>query len=158
MKNVVIYLTAIYDIAQRIGAWAALLTYQHKDGSVGSKGFYEAANGKIEKPLSIVGTIAVLRLLKEPCKVTIVTDVGYLAHSFRYLHVWQKNTTDGTWHRKDGEKVVHQWLWERLLETIAEKGHHVSFNYCKNQEIMQPVINQARIAISELAEKNFLAS
>lgn len=157
MKKVIIYLTALYDVAPRIGAWAALLTYQHKDGTVGSKGFYEAANGKIEKPLSIVGTIAVLRLLKESCDVTIMTDVGYIAHSFKYLPAWQKNAKDGTWCRKDGRNVAHQWLWERLLETINEGGHHVSFSYCKNQEVLQPVINQARIAISELAEKNFLA-
>ena len=39
MKEVIIYLTAIYDIAARIGAWAALLSYQHKNGDIDTKGF-----------------------------------------------------------------------------------------------------------------------
>ena len=157
MKEVIIYVTAIYDIAPRIGAWAALLTYQHQDGSIASKGFYQAVNEWLDKPLSISATIKALRALKEPCQVTIVTNVGYLAHSFKYLPQWQHDAKDETWRRKDGQKVSHQWLWERLIETINKGGHRVSFNYCKNTDVLQPVINQAKTAIAEQAEKNFLA-
>lgn len=157
MKEVVIYITALYDVATRIGAWAALLTYQHKDGHIGTKGFYQAVNERLDKPLSIAAVFYALRQLKEPCRVKIMTNVGYLAHSFKYLPTWQKNATDETWRCKDGAKVAHQWRWERLLETIAEGGHHVSFNYLKTAEFPQYVIEEAQKAIAEQAEKNFLA-
>ncbi len=156
MKQVIVYLTAIYDVAARIGAWAALLTYTHKDGTTSTKGFYQAVNERLDKPLSIAAATKALRQLKEPCYVSIITDVGYLAHSFRYLPQWQHDAKDETWRRKDGQKISHQWLWERLDETIAKGGHRVSFNYCKNQEIMRPVIDRAQKAIAEQAEKNFL--
>lgn len=157
MKNVVIYLTAVYDVATRIGAWAALLTYAHQNGDIGTKGLYQAVNERLDKPLSIAAATKALRQLKEPCDVNIVTNVGYLAHSYKYLPAWRNNAKDETWRRKDGQQISHQWLWERLLETIAAGGHRVSFNYCKNQDVMQPVIDQAQKAIIEQAEKNFLA-
>ena len=157
MKEVVIYLTALYDVAARIGAWAALLTYTRRDGSVGTKGFYQAANERLDKPLSIAAASVALRQLKEPCNVTIVTDVGYLAHSYKYLPLWRKAAKDGNWIKKDGQKVVHQWIWQRLEEAVKEGGHRVSFCYCKNQEVLKPVLDQAQKAIDEQAEKNLLA-
>lgn len=157
MKQVVIYLTSIYDVASRIGAWAALLTYTRRDGSVGTKGFYQAANERLDKPLAIVAAINSLRQLKEPCRVKIVSNVGYLVHSYKYLPDWQKNAKDGNWIKKDGQKVVHQWLWERLDETVKEGGHRISFCYCKNSEVLKPVLDQAQKAIDEQAEKNLLA-
>lgn len=95
--------------------------------------------GKVEKELSggeshttnnrmeLMGVIAGLSALKEPCKVILTTDSKYVCDSITkgWVYSWQKKG----WKKADGKPALNVDLWEQLLPLLAR--HDVTFNWVK---------------------------
>lgn len=95
--------------------------------------------GKVEKELSggeshttnnrmeLMGVIAGLSALKEPCKVILTTDSKYVCDSITkgWVYNWQKKG----WKKADGKPALNVDLWEQLLPLLAR--HDVTFNWVK---------------------------
>lgn len=73
--------------------------------------------------MELMGVIAGLEALKEPCEVTITTDSKYVTDAFnkKWIESWQKKS----WKKSDGKPVLNKELWIRLLE--AANKHKVKF-------------------------------
>ncbi|MBO5163502.1 MAG: ribonuclease HI [Ruminococcus sp.] len=95
--------------------------------------------GAVEKELSggeahttnnrmeLMGVIAGLSALKEPCSVILTTDSKYVVDSITkgWVYGWQKKG----WKKSDGKPALNVDLWERLLPLLAK--HDVKFNWVK---------------------------
>ena len=94
------------------GGWAYRLAYGDR---VRTASGYEAAttNNRME----LTAAVRALEALREPCRVSLVTDSQYLKRAFTdgWLDTWQRNG----WRTADRHSVKNQDLWRRLLELTA---------------------------------------
>lgn len=95
--------------------------------------------GNIEKEISggealttnnrmeLMGVIAGLSALKEPCRVILTTDSRYIVDSVTkgWVYSWQKKN----WKKSDGKPALNIDLWEILLPLLEK--HDVTFNWVK---------------------------
>ncbi len=90
------------------GGWGAILRYKDVEKEL-SGGESETTNNRME----LMGVIAALESLKEPCQVKVFTDSQYIAKAFteNWLANWQKNG----WKTAGKKAVKNRELWERLL-------------------------------------------
>jgi ribonuclease HI len=114
------------------GGWAAILKYNaHKKELWGCEA--QTTNNRMELKAAVEG----LRLLKERCNVTIVTDSEYVRKGItEWIHGWKRNN----WRTSDKKPVKNQDLWEELDAQVARhdatwkwvKGHadHPDNNRC----------------------------
>jgi ribonuclease HI len=88
-----------------------------------SGGFRKTTNNRME----IFAAIAGLKALKEPCRVTLVSDSQYLVHAIQkgWASRWQANG----WKRNNKEKAINPDLWERLLKLC--EIHEVKFEWVR---------------------------
>ncbi len=77
--------------------------------------------------MELMGVIAGLSALKEPCKVILTTDSKYVCDSITkgWVFSWQKKG----WKKADGKPALNVDLWEQLLPLLAR--HDVTFNWVK---------------------------
>ncbi len=94
------------------GGWGAILRYKEIEKEL-SGGEPETTNNRME----LMGVIAALESLKEPCQVKVFTDSQYIAKAFteNWLANWQKNG----WKTAGKKAVKNRELWERLLAQSA---------------------------------------
>ena len=94
------------------GGWGAILRYKDVEKEL-SGGESETTNNRME----LMGVIAALESLKEPCQVKVFTDSQYIAKAFteNWLENWQKNG----WKTAGKKAVKNRELWERLLAQAA---------------------------------------
>jgi ribonuclease HI len=94
------------------GGWGAILRYKEIEKEL-SGGEPETTNNRME----LMGVIAALESLKEPCRVKVFTDSQYIAKAFteNWLANWQKNG----WKTAGKKAVKNRELWERLLAQSA---------------------------------------
>lgn len=94
------------------GGWGAILRYKDVEKEL-SGGEPETTNNRME----LMGVIAALESLKEPCQVKVFTDSQYIAKAFteNWLENWQKNG----WKTAGKKAVKNRELWERLLAQAA---------------------------------------
>ncbi len=97
------------------GGWGAILRYKGSEKEL-SGGETETTNNRME----LMGVIAALESLKEPCQVKVFTDSQYIAKAFteNWLENWQKNG----WKTAGKKPVKNRELWERLLAQAAIHG------------------------------------
>jgi len=90
------------------GGWAAILRY--KDSEKEISGFEShTTNNRME----IKAVNEALRMLKEPCEVTVHTDSRYLRDGITlWIHGWKRNG----WKTRDRHPVKNRELWETLDE------------------------------------------
>lgn len=83
----------------------------------------ETTNNRMELTAVIEG----LRLLREPCRVTIQTDSRYVADAFRkdWIGSWQRNG----WRTSTKKPVKNEDLWRALLE--AMELHEVRWEWIR---------------------------
>lgn len=88
-----------------------------------SDGESHTTNNRME----LMGVIAGLSALKEPCKVILTTDSKYVCDSITkgWVYSWQKKG----WKKADGKPALNVDLWEQLLPLLAR--HDVTFNWVK---------------------------
>ncbi len=104
------------------GGYGTVLRYGEHEKEL-SGGEISTTNNRMELTAVIVG----LQALKEPCKVTVVTDSKYVSDAVTkgWAYGWRKKG----WKRSDGKPALNPDLWERLLELLAV--HKVDFVWIK---------------------------
>jgi ribonuclease HI len=103
------------------GGWAALLiSGGHTKELSGSEP--NTTNNRME----LTAAIMALEALKQPCRVTLVTDSQYLRRGIRE---WLPNWIRNGWRTADKKPVKNQELWERLY--IATQRHEITWQWVR---------------------------
>ncbi len=118
MKKVEIYTDGACRGNPGRGGWGAILKYRDFVREI-SGGDASTTNNRME----LTAAIEALRLLKEPCSVTLTSDSKYMIDAIQknWIESWQKKG----WRKSDGKPVLNVDLWEQLLELLAI--HEVTF-------------------------------
>jgi ribonuclease HI len=103
------------------GGWASILRYgNHTRELSGSE--ERTTNNRMELRAVIEG----LRALKEPCRVTIVTDSQYVKNGItNWIRGWKRKG----WITQNKTPVLNKDLWEALDREVSR--HHVSWQWVK---------------------------
>lgn len=104
------------------GGYAAILEYNGKRKEL-SGGYSLSTNNRME----LLGCIAALEALHEPCSVILVTDSQYVVNGI--TKGWAKGWQDRGWRRSDGRPAGNPDLWKRLLELT--NTHEVAFQWVR---------------------------
>lgn len=102
------------------GGWGAVLQHLDVVKEV-SGGEAHTTNNRMEMTAVIRG----LELLKEPCKVTVVSDSKYIIDNIHGVPVWRSRG----WKTTAKKPVKNKDLWERLDELCGI--HRVTFQWVK---------------------------
>ncbi len=92
------------------GGYCAILKYQNHQ-KIASGALKNATNNQME----LLAVIEGLKLLKEPCEVTITSDSSYVVKA---INEWLAN-----WIKKDFKNVKNPDLWKQYIE--AAKPHKI---------------------------------
>lgn len=118
MKDIKLYTDGACSGNPGPGGYGAILIYNMVEKEV-SGGEKKTTNNKME----ITAVLEGLKLLKEPCNVTVYSDSAYVVNSIQkgWIYNWKKNN----WRKSDKSKVKNIELWEELLRLMDI--HNVSF-------------------------------
>ncbi len=109
MKTVTIYTDGACSGNPGPGGWGASLLYgRHKKELSGGEG--QTTNNRME----LLGVIAALEQLKEPCLVELYSDSKYVIDALE--KGWAKSWQAKGWRKADKKPALNPDLWERLLE------------------------------------------
>ncbi len=97
------------------GGWGALLRYGRHEREI-SGGEKETTNNRME----LRAALEALRVLTEPCDVTLFTDSEYLKKG---ITEWLPNWKRRNWRRKGG-KLANVDLWKKLDDEISRHRIH----------------------------------
>ena len=122
MKKVELYTDGACSGNPGKGGYGTVLRYNGREKEL-SKGFRLTTNNRME----LLGAIAGLEALNEPCEVDLCSDSKYLVDAVTkgWVYGWQKKG----WKKSDGKPALNVDLWKRLLELM--KVHQVSFTWIK---------------------------
>ncbi len=103
------------------GGWACLLRYnRHKKELYGSEP--RSTNNRMELAAVIHG----LRAIKQPCRVTVVTDSQYVKNGITtWIHGWKRNG----WKTQAKTPVLNKELWMELDDEV--RRHQVHWEWVK---------------------------
>ena len=121
-KEVIIYTDGACSGNPGPGGWGAILRYQQTEKEI-SGGEANTTNNRME----LSAAICALRLLKEPCRVTLYSDSQYLVNAMTkgWAEKWRKNG----WMRNKKDPALNPDLWQELLSLCAT--HAVEFIWVK---------------------------
>lgn len=103
------------------GGWAALLRWRGQERElVGAEA--QTTNNRME----LMGAIAALEALREPCEVMLQTDSQYVRQG---ITEWMPNWVRRNWRTAAGEPVKNRDLWERLH--AATLRHRIEWRWVK---------------------------
>lgn len=107
MKHVDIYTDGACRGNPGRGGWGAILVYGSKEKEL-SGGEPMTTNNRME----LMGAIAAMEALREPCDITLTSDSKYLTDAINkgWLTSWKKNG----WVKADKKPVLNAELWQRL--------------------------------------------
>ena len=140
MKEVTVFTDGACSGNPGPGGWGAILRFGEHEKEL-SDGEAETTNNRME--LSAV--IAALSALKEPCRVTVVTDSKYVsdAVTLGWAEGWRKKG----WKRAGGAPAQNPDLWEKLLNLL--KVHEVKFVWVKGHDGHPENERCDRLAVAE---------
>lgn len=140
MKEVTVFTDGACSGNPGPGGWGAILRFGEHEKEL-SGGEAETTNNRME--LSAV--IAALSALKEPCRVTVVTDSKYVsdAVTLGWAEGWRKKG----WKRAGGAPAQNPDLWEKLLNLL--KVHEVTFVWVKGHDGHPENERCDRLAVAE---------
>ena len=122
MKKVELYTDGACSGNPGKGGYGVVLRYNGRERAF-SKGFRLTTNNRME----LLGAIAGLEALKEPCEVDLCSDSKYLVDAVTkgWVYGWQKKG----WKKSDGKPALNVDLWQRLLELM--RVHKVNLIWIK---------------------------
>ncbi len=122
MKEVIIYSDGACSGNPGPGGWGTILSYQGREKEL-SGSELQTTNNRMELLAAIMG----LEQLKEPCKVTLISDSKYLCESIlqKWVFSWEQNG----WRKADKKPALNVDLWERMLKQL--RRHEVSVQWIK---------------------------
>ncbi len=103
------------------GGWGALLRYGKIEREL-SGGEPASTNNRME----LMGAIAALEALTEPCEVILHTDSQYVRQG---ITEWMRNWVRRGWKTAGGAAVKNQDLWQRLQ--LASERHQIDWRWVK---------------------------
>jgi ribonuclease HI len=104
------------------GGYGVILRYRDREKQLAG-GFRRTTNNRME----LTGAIKALEALREPCRVTLISDSEYLVNGIG--KEWAQNWRAKAWRRK-GNTIVPNWdLWRRLLDLCEH--HEVQLRWVK---------------------------
>lgn len=120
-KQVTIYTDGACSGNPGPGGWAVLLIYGEREKEI-SGGEVQTTNNRMELTAAIEG----LKLLKQPCRVTLVTDSKYVLQGYtEWLPGWRRKG----WKTADKKPVKNVDLWQALEEIAAQ--HSITWKWVK---------------------------
>lgn len=122
MKKVEIYTDGACRGNPGKGGWGAVLVYNGREKEI-SGGEPETTNNRME----LTGAIRALRMLREPCEVTLTSDSKYLTDAIN--KGWVRSWKAKGWKKSDGSRALNIDLWEELLPLL--ETHRVTFVWVK---------------------------
>ena len=122
MKEVTVFTDGACSGNPGPGGWGAILRFGAYEKEL-SGGEASTTNNRMELSAVIAG----LSALKEPCRVTVVTDSKYVYDGM--AKGWAEGWRRRGWRRADGSPALNSDPWERLLDLAAK--HDVSFCWVK---------------------------
>ena len=107
------------------GGWGAILRYKTNEKEL-SGGEKETTNNRME----LTAVISALKVLKEPCEVTLTTDSKYVCDAVlqNWVYSWRANG----WKKSNKKPALNVDLWEQLLELL--EIHKVQFVWVKGHD------------------------
>lgn len=109
MKKVSIYTDGACQGNPGPGGWGAILHFGEHEKEI-SGGSRETTNNRME----LTGVIQALKMLKEPCEVTLYSDSQYVCNALS--KGWAKKWRENGWMRNKKEPALNPELWEELLK------------------------------------------
>ena len=118
MKQVKIWTDGACSGNPGAGGWGAVLKYNTTTKEL-SGNHPDTTNNRME----LTGVIEALRVLREPCDVTLTTDSRYVVDAIEkgWLQSWQA----GGWRKSNRKPVINADLWKTLLSLL--EVHQVKF-------------------------------
>ena len=122
MKQVEIFTDGACQGNPGPGGWGAILRYQGKEKEI-SGGNPDTTNNRME----LTAAIEALKLLKEPCMVTLYSDSQYVCNGVTkgWARSWKKNG----WRKSDKSPALNPELWDALLQLLDQ--HQVEMIWVK---------------------------
>ncbi len=121
-KHVTLYTDGACSGNPGPGGYGAILDYNGKRKEL-SGGFRKTTNNRMEILAVIVG----LEALKEPCRVTVITDSQYVRNAIE--KGWARRWRARGWKRGKNEDALNPDLWGRLLD-LCDK-HDVKITWVR---------------------------
>lgn len=127
MKNIDLFTDGASRGNPGPGGYGALLVYTDESGQIHSRplsgGYKLTTNNRME----LMGVIAGLEALTQPCRVTVYTDSEYVANAFN--KGWIKGWVSRGWKTSQKKPVKNDDLWKRLLALL--EPHEANFEWVK---------------------------
>ena len=122
MKEVWIYSDGACSGNPGPGGWGAILRYGEHTREI-SGGEAETTNNRME----MTAVLSALRMLKEPCRVHLVSDSRYVIDALQkgWAWGWKKKG----WVKSDKKPALNADLWEKMLVEIAK--HDMVYEWIK---------------------------
>ena len=125
MKKVDIYTDGACRGNPGKGGWGAVLVYNGREKEL-SGGERETTNNRME----LTAAIESLKMLKEPCEVTLYSDSKYLIDAITkgWVYGWKAKG----WRKADKSPALNVDLWEEILALLDK--HKVTFVWVKGHD------------------------
>ena len=122
MKEITLYTDGACSGNPGPGGFCAILVYRGVEKCI-SGGEAVTTNNRME----LMAVIRGLEALKEPCRVTVVSDSKYVVDAIEkgWLVSWQAKG----WRKADKKPVLNVELWQRLLPQLQR--HAVRFTWIR---------------------------
>ena len=121
MKKVKIYTDGACKGNPGRGGWGAVLQYGNSEKEI--SGFQAETTNNI---MELTAAVEALKLLKEPCEITLTTDSTYVKNGIsKWIFSWKKNG----WKTASKKSVKNKGLWQEL--ELLSKNHSINWKWVK---------------------------
>ena len=129
MKHIEIYTDGACSGNPGPGGWGAVLRYRF-DGKVYEKELSGGDASTTNNRMELTAVIEGLAALKEPCRVSLVSDSKYVLDAIQkgWARSWKRNG----WRKADKKPALNADLWDRLL-TLLDR-HEVTLTWIRGHQ------------------------